>query len=53
MNDNNTILAIETSSNICGISLIEDGAFIDSVDKENQNNTQKFYRNCIKSFKQN
>ena len=34
MNQNNTILAIETSSSICGISLIEDGAFIDSVDKD-------------------
>ena len=34
MNDKNTILAIETSSNICGISLIEDGDFIDSVDKD-------------------
>ena len=34
MNHNNTILAIETSSSICGISLIEDGAFIDSVDKD-------------------
>ena len=33
MNDNNTILAIETSSNICGISLIENGSFIDSVDE--------------------
>ena len=34
MNDNNTILAIETSSNICGISLIENGTLIDSIDKE-------------------
>ena len=34
MNNNNTILAIETSSNICGISFIENGAFIDSVDEE-------------------
>ena len=34
MNDNNTILAIETSSNICGISFIENGTFIDSVDEE-------------------
>ena len=34
MNDNNTILAIETSSNICGISLIENGTFIDSVDED-------------------
>ena len=34
MNDNNTILAIETSSNICGISLIENGTFIDSIDKD-------------------
>ena len=33
MNHNNTILGIETSSNICGISLIEDGAFIDSIDE--------------------
>ena len=33
MNDNNTILAIETSSNICGISLIENGTLIDSIDK--------------------
>ena len=34
MNDNNTILAIETSSNICGISLIENGTLIDSIDKD-------------------
>ena len=34
MNDNNTILAIETSSDICGISFIENGTFIDSVDEE-------------------
>ena len=34
MNDNNTILAIETSSNICGISLIENGNLIDSIDKD-------------------
>ena len=34
MNDNYTILAIETSSNICGISFIENGTFIDSVDEE-------------------
>ena len=34
MNDNNTILAIETSSNICGVSFIENGTFIDSVDEE-------------------
>ena len=34
MNANNTILAIETSSNICGISFIENGTFIDSIDKE-------------------
>ena len=34
MNDNNTILAIETSSDICGISFIENGIFIDSVDEE-------------------
>ena len=34
MNDNNTILAIETSSNICGISFIENGTFIDSFDEE-------------------
>ena len=34
MNHNNTILAIETSSNICGISFIENGTFIDSVDEE-------------------
>ena len=33
MNDNNTILAIETSSNICGISLIKNGTFIDSIDE--------------------
>ena len=31
---NNTILAIETSSNICGISLIKNGALIDSIDKK-------------------
>ena len=30
----NTILAIETSSNICGISLIENGTIIDSIDKD-------------------
>ena len=29
----NTILAIETSSNICGISLIENGTYIDSIDE--------------------
>ncbi len=34
MNDNNTILAVETSSNICGIALIENGTFIDSVDED-------------------
>ncbi len=34
MNDNNTILAIETSSDICGISFFENGTFIDSVDEE-------------------
>tara|TARA_Y100000996_G_scaffold128657_1_gene97640 strand:+ start:134 stop:787 length:654 start_codon:yes stop_codon:yes gene_type:complete len=34
MSDNNTILAIETSSNICGISLIENGNLIDSIDKD-------------------
>ena len=34
MNDNNTIIAIETSSNICGISLIENGTLIDSIDKD-------------------
>ena len=34
MNHNNTILAIETSSNICGISLIENGNLIDSIDKD-------------------
>ncbi len=34
MNDNNTILAIETSSDICGISFIENGTFIDSIDEE-------------------
>ena len=34
MNDNNTILAIETSSNICGISLIKNGTFIDSIDED-------------------
>ena len=34
MNDNNTILAIETSVNICGISLIENGTFIDSIDED-------------------
>ena len=34
MNNNNTILAIETSSNICGISFIENGTLIDSIDKE-------------------
>ena len=34
MNHNNTILAIETSSNICGISFIENGTFIDSVDED-------------------
>ena len=33
MNDNNTILAIETSSNICGVSLIKNGTFIDSIDE--------------------
>ncbi len=32
MNDKNNIIAIETSSNICGISFIENGAFVDSVD---------------------
>ena len=37
MNDNNTILAIETSSNICGISLIENGILINSIDKEKSN----------------
>ena len=34
MKENNTILAIETSSNICGISLIENGTLIDSIDKD-------------------
>ncbi len=34
MSSNNTILAIETSSNICGISLIENGVYIDSIDEE-------------------
>ena len=34
MIDNNTILAVETSSNICGISLIENGSFIDSIDQK-------------------
>ena len=34
MNDNNTILAIETSSNICGISFIENGTLIDSMDED-------------------
>ena len=34
MNYNNTILAIETSSNTCGISLIENGTFIDSIDED-------------------
>ena len=34
MKDNNSILAIETSSNICGISLIENGTFIESVDED-------------------
>ena len=34
MSDNKTILAIETSSNICGISLIENGTLIDSIDKD-------------------
>ena len=34
MSDNNTILAIETSSNICGISFIENGTLIDSMDKD-------------------
>ena len=34
MNDNNTILAIETSSDICGISFFENGTFIDSVDED-------------------
>ena len=34
MSSNNTILAIETSSNICGISLIENGVHIDSIDEE-------------------
>ena len=33
MNNNNTILAIETSSNICGVSLIKNGTFIDSIDE--------------------
>ena len=32
--NNNTILAIETSSNICGISLIKNGTFIDSIDED-------------------
>ncbi len=32
--NNNTILAIETSSNICGISLIENGLLIDSIDED-------------------
>ena len=34
MKDNYNILAIETSSNICGISLIENGNLIDSIDKD-------------------
>ena len=34
MKDNYNIIAIETSSNICGISLIENGTFIDSVDEK-------------------
>ena len=34
MNANNTILAIETSSNICGISLIENGTLVDSIDSD-------------------
>tara|TARA_B100002051_G_scaffold206344_1_gene197220 strand:- start:1688 stop:2338 length:651 start_codon:yes stop_codon:yes gene_type:complete len=33
MNKNNTILAIETSSNICGMTLIENGIIIDSIDE--------------------
>ena len=34
MNSNKTILAIETSSDICGISLIKNGTYIDSIDEE-------------------
>ena len=34
MNDKKTILAIETSSNICGISLVENGTCIDFIDED-------------------
>ena len=40
--NNNTILAIETSSNICGISLIKNGTFIDSIDEDKSKTCRSF-----------